>query len=72
MGSRSADACPNCGRRLKKRWYEIGPFTTAVVLGPPILILAVMFLVCARKGNPNDRYAPESRRSPDKLLNVRL
>jgi len=42
--SKSAEACPNCGKRLKRRWYEVGPFTTAVVLGPPILILAVMVL----------------------------
>ena len=30
MGSRSADACPSCRRRLKRRWYEVGPFTTAL------------------------------------------
>ena len=41
MISRSADACPNCGRRLKTRWYEIGPFTTAMLLGLLILMLAL-------------------------------
>ena len=44
MVSRRADTCPNCGLRFRRRWYEVGPFTTALVLGPPILILAVMFL----------------------------
>ena len=48
--SKSAEVCPNCGKRLKRRWYEVGPFTTAVVLGPPILILAIMFLGMCSEG----------------------
>ena len=38
--SRSAEACPNCGKRLKRRWYEVGPFTTGLVF-----ILLALFLL---------------------------
>ena len=39
--SKSAEACPNCGKRLKRRWYEIGPFTTKVMLGGVALMVLV-------------------------------
>jgi len=38
--SKSAESCPNCGARLKRRWYEIGTFTTIIVLVPLILGIA--------------------------------
>ena len=41
MVSRSADACPSCGARLKKRWYEAGCLTVivGVLVGFGLLIL---------------------------------
>jgi predicted amidophosphoribosyltransferase len=38
--SRSADACPSCGKRLRRRWYEVGPFTTGLVF-----ILLALFVL---------------------------
>lgn len=35
--SRTAEACPNCGARLKRRWYELGPFTTKLFFGTLLL-----------------------------------
>ena len=32
--SKSAESCPNCDVRLKRRWYEIGTFTTMIILVP--------------------------------------
>ena len=32
---------PNCGKRLKRRWYEIGRFTTIVVFGSLALMVIV-------------------------------
>lgn len=42
MVSRTADACPNCARRLKRRWYEVGPFTIAVVFLSPVIVLLIV------------------------------
>ncbi len=39
--SKSAEACPNCGKRFKRRWNEIGPFTTKVMLGGVALMVLV-------------------------------
>jgi hypothetical protein len=50
MVSHSAYDCPNCGARLRRRLYEVGPFTTAVVLVPLILIVMVMFLGMCSEG----------------------
>ena len=37
--SKSADACPNCGRRYKRRWNEIGPFTSLLIFGFILLFI---------------------------------
>ena len=39
--SKSAEFCPSCGKRLKRRWYEVGPFTTILVIG----VMLLMFLL---------------------------
>ena len=42
--STSAEACPNCGARLKRRWYEIGPFTSKLVIGTTLLVAFLILL----------------------------
>jgi len=41
--SRTADACPNCGHRFRRRWDEIGPFTIKVIIGAVILLFLIPF-----------------------------
>ncbi|NVJ59498.1 MAG: zinc-ribbon domain-containing protein [Gammaproteobacteria bacterium] len=40
--SKSAESCPNCGRRYRRRWNEIGPFTSILVFGTMFLFLLSM------------------------------
>ena len=42
--SKTAEACPNCGARLKRRWNEIGPFTTKLLIGTALLIVFLSFI----------------------------
>ena len=42
--SNTAEVCPNCGSRLKRRWYEIGPFTTKLVISAALLIALLIFV----------------------------
>ncbi len=41
--SNTADTCPNCGYHLKRRWYEVGEFTTMLVIGLA-LIFAMVYI----------------------------
>ena len=41
--SKSADACPTCGKRFARRWDEIGPFTQALLwIRVLLIVLAVL------------------------------
>ena len=42
--SKKAEVCPNCGARLKRRWYEIGSFTTTLVISTVLLIIIVIIV----------------------------
>ena len=42
--SNTAEACPNCGARLMRRWFAIGPFTTKLVIGTALLIALLIFV----------------------------
>ena len=42
--SKTAEACPNCGARRKRRWDEIGPFTTRLFFGTVLLIVFLFML----------------------------
>ena len=44
--SKMAEACPNCGARFKRRWDEIGPFTTGLFFGT-LLLIVFIFLTAA-------------------------
>lgn len=47
--SKSAEACPNCGARLKRRWNEIGPFTTkALIFVAFILFILILIPQCSQ------------------------
>ena len=48
MVSKSADACPNCGKRFTRRWDEIGPFTQTVLWIPVVLILLAVLGQCSQ------------------------
>ncbi len=45
--SKSAEACPNCGRRYRRRWNEIGPFTKSLLWFVLILFVVAIFVGCA-------------------------
>lgn len=42
--SKTAEACPNCGARFKRRWNEIGQFTKVLVIGTVLLLVAALFI----------------------------
>jgi len=54
--SQTADACPNCGLRFKRRWDEIGPFTIKVIIGAVILLLLIPF--CSEANQSNGAIKP--------------
>ena len=37
--SKTADLCPNCGARLKLRWYEVSPFIAILVVALFIVLI---------------------------------
>ncbi len=43
--SKTAEACPNCGARLKRRWYEVGPFVTTLIFAPLFIIVLIVVII---------------------------
>lgn len=41
--SKSAESCPNCGARFKRRWNEIGKFTTTLIIFVLLIFVLALF-----------------------------
>ena len=43
--SKTAEACPNCGARLKRRWNEVGSFVTTLFFVTLCILIFIFVLV---------------------------